>query len=111
MWKKILKIDMEEARRLGDRYASEDMDAARDNKLKTLFTEIKPAVEKILEMYVNMPEQEVNSSRLRDSLVSMLREFPNVPRLSRRTDMDSKLSNKAMIEDYLKDLEDKYEKR
>jgi hypothetical protein len=25
MWKRILKIDMEEARRLGDKYAPEDM--------------------------------------------------------------------------------------
>ena len=32
MWKKILKIDMEEARRLGDRYAPEDMEAARKEK-------------------------------------------------------------------------------
>lgn len=32
MWKDILKIDMDEARRLGDKYAPDDMDAARDKK-------------------------------------------------------------------------------
>ena len=32
MWKDILKIDMDEARRLGDKYAPDDMEEARLNR-------------------------------------------------------------------------------
>ena len=110
MWKKILKIDMEEARRLGDRYAPADMEEARQEKLNTLLTKVKPTIEKILEMYIEMPEFEADIRRLRDSIVSLMKGLPNAPRLSRKTDIDSRLANKAMIEDYFANFKENYKR-
>ena len=98
---------MEEARRLGDRYAPDDMEQARKDKLKTVITKIKPTIEKILEIYVD-EISDGNSNRFRNTMVQLMRSLPNAPRLSRRTDKDSKLSNKAMIEDYFAELEEMY---
>jgi hypothetical protein len=102
MWKKILKIDMEEARRLGDRYASEDMDAARDEKSKSLQGQLKPVILKTLEMYMK-ETNERNISLFRDSMSSLLREFPDAPRLSRSTTAEAKNDNKQKILDYFKE--------
>ena len=106
MWKDILKIDMEEARRLGERYAPEDMEQARSDKLKAFFTKIKPAIEKTLEMYEMTQGDE--ASKFRDAIVSLIRDFPNPPRLIRSTTPEAIKSNKEMVEKYLVDLEKMY---
>jgi len=106
MWKDILKIDMQEARRLGERYAPEDMEQARSDKLKAFFTKIKPAIEKTLEMY-EMTEGD-EASKFRDAIVSLIRDFPNAPRLIRGTTPEAIKSNKEMVEKYLIDLEKMY---
>ena len=96
MWKKILKIDMEEARRLGDRYASEDMDAARDEKERVNQEEIKPAILLTLRRYI-AEQDEDNIVRLRNALSMMLRDFPDAPRLSRSTSLGAKNLNENAI--------------
>ena len=106
MWKDILKVDMEEARRLGERYAPEDMEQARSDKLKAFFTKIKPAIEKTLEMYEMTQGDE--ASKFRDAIVSLIREFPNAPRLIRSTTPEAIKSNKEMVEKYLIELEKMY---
>ena len=96
MWKKILKIDMEEARRLGDRYAPEDMDAARDEKARVNQEELKPVILMTLRRYI-AEQDEDTIMRLRDSLSSLMREFPNAPRLSRSTSLGAKNLNENAI--------------
>tara|TARA_R100000734_G_scaffold15199_1_gene11357 strand:- start:32 stop:340 length:309 start_codon:yes stop_codon:yes gene_type:complete len=102
MWKKILKVDFSEARRLGDRYAPEDMDAARKEKSESLQGQLKPVILKTLEMYMK-EMNERNISVFRDSMSSLLREFPNPPRLSRSTTTEAKNDNKKKILDYFKE--------
>ena len=87
---------MEEARRLGDRYASEDMDAARDEKAKVNQGQIKPVILMTLKMYMR-EKDERNISRFRDSLSYLLREFPDAPSLSRKTDTAAKNMNEHKI--------------
>lgn len=96
MWKKILKIDMEEARRLGDRYSPKDMDDARDEKARVNQEEIKPVILMSLRMYMREQDEE-QMTRYRASMVHMLREFPNTPTLSRKTDTASKNMNEHKI--------------
>jgi hypothetical protein len=102
MWKKVLKIDMEEARRLGDRYSPKDMDAARDEKSKSLQGQLKPVLLKTLKMYMK-ETNERNIMRFRDSMTSLFREFPDAPRLSRSTTTEAKNDNKQKILDYFKE--------
>ena len=99
MWKKILKIDMEEARRLGDRYAPEDMEAARKEKSESLQGQLKPLILRTLKMYMK-EMNERNISRFRDSMTHLLREFPDAPRLTRSTTKEAKIVNQQKILDY-----------
>ena len=96
MWKDILKLDMEEARKLGERYAPEDMEQARQDKLKTVLTKVRPAIEKTLEIYVDDIADE-DADRLRMSLVSMMRNLPMAPRMSRDTNMEARNKNKEIV--------------
>tara|TARA_R100000951_G_scaffold116788_1_gene130808 strand:+ start:3573 stop:3854 length:282 start_codon:yes stop_codon:yes gene_type:complete len=93
---------MEEARRLGDRYSPKDMDAARDEKSKSLQGQLKPVLLKTLKMYMK-ETNERNIMRFRDSMTSLFREFPDVPRLSRSTTTEAKNDNKQKILDYFKE--------
>tara|TARA_R100000458_G_C8237795_1_gene217644 strand:+ start:843 stop:1151 length:309 start_codon:yes stop_codon:yes gene_type:complete len=99
MWKKILKLDMEEARRLGDRYAPEDMAAARKEKSESLQGQLKPVILRTLKMYMK-ERDEKNIRRFRDSMASLLREFPDAPRLVRSTIGEAKIVNQQKILDY-----------
>ena len=108
MWKDILKLDMEEARKLGERYAPEDMEQARQDKLKTALTKLRPVIENILEIYVDDISDE-DADRLRISLVSMMRNLPMTPRFSRDTNMEARKHNKKMVETYFANLEDLYQ--
>ena len=87
---------MEEARRLGDRYSPKDMDAARDEKARVNQEEIKPAILLTLRRYV-AEQDEDNIVRLRNALSMMLRDFPNAPKLSRKTSLDAKNINENKI--------------
>jgi len=96
MWKKILKIDMEEARRLGDRYSPKDMDAARDEKARVNQEEIKPAVLMTLRRYMQEQDED-NIIRLRNAMSMLMRDFPNAPKLSRSTSLGAKNLNENAI--------------
>lgn len=98
-WKKILKIDMQEARRLGDRYASEDMDAARNDVERIHREEVKPAILTTLKLYMNETDEQ-NIRRFRESIVNLFRRFPNAPRLVRSTTKEAKEMNRQNILDY-----------
>jgi len=108
MWKDILKLDMDEARKLGERYAPEDMERARQDKLKTVLTKVRPAIEKTLEIYADDIADE-DADRLRMSLVSMMRNLPMAPRMSRDNSKEAKSKNKKMVETYLANLESLYQ--
>ena len=97
MWKKILKIDMEEARRLGEKYAPEDMEAARKEKSENLQRQLKPVILRTLKMYMKETDER-NIRNLRDSMTHLLREFPDAPRLSRST--EAKIVNQQKILNY-----------
>jgi len=99
MWKKILKIDMEEARRLGDRYAPEDMEVARKEKSESLQGQLKPIILETLKMYMKETDER-NISRFRDSMSHLFREFPDAPRLTRSTTKEGKIVNQQKILDY-----------
>ena len=98
-WKKILKIDMQEARRLGDRYASEDMNAARNDVERIHREEVKPAILTTLKLYMNETDEQ-NIRRFRESIVNLFRRFPNAPRLVRSTTKEAKEMNRQNILDY-----------
>ena len=103
LWKKILKIDMEEARRLGDRYAPDDMEQGRKDRMSTIITERDPAIRMTLERYIdtNDPDKILN---FREAIISLIRDLPNPPRLSRRTDYEGKMKNYHLVDGYLDSL-------
>ncbi len=90
---------MEEARRLGDRYAPEDMEAARKEKSESLQGQLKPVILRTLKMYMKETDER-NIRRFRDSMASLLREFPDAPRLVRSTIGEAKIVNQRKILDY-----------
>ena len=105
MWKEIIKIDMEEAQRLGDKYAPEDMKEGRKDQIRADLKRIKPAILRTLEAYT-LPEIEGMDSRyLRSTLVSLMRGLPFAPSLHSSHTFKARKQNKEMIEDYLDDLE------
>jgi len=97
-WRDILKIDMDEARRLGDKYAPDEMEEDRRNKDDKRINENKEILRSVIKVMKNMerinPRQE---ERYRDTLQLYLREMPNAPRL-RGKNFDQMIS---MVEDYL----------
>ena len=97
---------MQEARRLGDRYASEDMDAARNDTERIQQEEVKPAILMTLKLYMQEQDEEM-MLRFRDSITHMFRRFPNAPRLVRSTTWPSKERNKQKILDYFESKERK----
>ena len=103
LWKKILKIDMEEARRLGDRYAPDDMEQGRKDRMATIITERVPAIRMILEKYKDTNVED-ELMKLRDAIISLIRDLPNPPRLSRRTDYEGKMKNYHLVDGYLDSL-------
>lgn len=103
MWKKILKIDMEEARRLGDRYAPDDMEQGRKDRMSEIITERVPAIRMILEKYKDTNVED-ELMKLRDAINSLIRDLPNPPRLSRRTDFEGKMRNYHLVDGYLDEL-------
>lgn len=90
---------MQEARRLGDRYASEDMDAARNDVERIHREEVKPAILTTLKLYMNETDEQ-NIRRFRESIVNLFRRFPNAPRLVRSTTKEAKEMNRQNILDY-----------
>ena len=50
-----------------------------------------------------------DADRLRMSLVSMMRNLPMAPRMSRDTNMEARKHNKKMVETYFANLEDLYQ--
>ena len=52
-WKTILKIDMKEARRLGEKYAPEDMDDARRANISADMKALLPRMEELVERVEN----------------------------------------------------------
>jgi len=76
--------------------------------LKTVLTKVRPAIEKTLEIYVDDIAEE-DADRLRMSLVSMMRNLPMAPRMSRNTNMEARNKNKEMVETYLANLENLYQ--
>ena len=107
MWKDILKIDMEEARRLGDKYAPEDMEEGKKDQVRANLKKVKPAILRALEIYT-LPVEGMESRYLRSTLVNLMRDLPNPPSLYGSHSLKARKQNKEMIEDYLDDLELEY---
>ena len=94
---------MEEARRLGDRYAPEDMEQGRKDRMSEIITERVPAIRMILERYKDTNVED-ELMKLRDAINSLIRDLPNPPRLSRRTDFEGKMRNYHLVDGYLDEL-------
>ena len=97
-WRDILKIDMDEARRLGDKYAPDEMEEDRQDKNTKRMNENK----EILRSFVQRMKDTKNTSPDKErgfqmTLQTILREMPNPPRL-RGKNLDQMIS---MVEDYL----------
>lgn len=56
-WKTILKVDMEEARRLGDKYAPEEMEEARRTKAIADAKAMLPVMERLVELIETTPNE------------------------------------------------------
>lgn len=69
-WKTILKVDMEEARRLGDKYAPEEMMQARTDKVIADAKAMLPVMENIVELIENT-DDEKKLDRLYQSLIML----------------------------------------
>ena len=91
---------MEEARRLGDRYAPDDMEQGRRERMSEIMTERVPAIRMILEKYKDTNNED-ELMKLRDAINSLIRDLPNPPRLSRRTDYEGKMKNYHLVDGYL----------
>lgn len=94
---------MEEARRLGDRYAPDDMEQGRKDRMSEIITERVPAIRMILEKYKDTNVED-ELMKLRDAINSLIRDLPNPPRLSRRTDFEGKMRNYHLVDGYLDEL-------
>ena len=103
LWKKILKIDMEEARRLGDRYAPEDMEQGRTMRLREIITQRVPAIRMSLEAYKNTSSP-TRTLTFREAISQLIKDLPNPPRLSRKTDYEGKMKNYHLVDEYLDSL-------
>ena len=103
LWKKILKIDMEDARRLGDRYAPDDMEQGRQDRMSEIMRERVPAIRMILKKYKDTNNED-KLMALRDAIISLIRDLPNPPRLSRRTDFEGKMKNYHLVDEFLDSL-------
>ena len=94
---------MEEARRLGDRYAPEDMEQGRTMRLREIISQRVPAIRMSLEAYKNTndPSKILN---FREAIISLIRDLPNPPRLSRKTDFEGKMKNYHLVDEFLDSL-------
>tara|TARA_Y100000816_G_C26030126_1_gene539239 strand:+ start:721 stop:1053 length:333 start_codon:yes stop_codon:yes gene_type:complete len=105
MWKEILKIDMEEARRLGDKYAPEDMEEGKKDQVRANLEKVKPAIMIALQKY-GMPDIDGMESRnLRYTLSMLLKDLPLAPSLFGSNSNKARRENKRIIENYLDRLE------
>ena len=97
-WKDILKIDMDEARRLGDKYAPEDMKEDRKDKNTKRMNENKEILRSVVQRMKDTKNTSPDKERgFQMTLQTILREMPNPPRL-RGKNLDQMIS---MVEDYL----------
>jgi hypothetical protein len=101
MWKKILKIDIKEAHRLGETYSPKDMDEFKRNKLQQ--QETRTALLNYLRKMKTMeydfePDQlKRMADQYRNGLQLLLRESPNAPRLNGKNWFEMV----TILEDYL----------
>ena len=97
-WKDILKIDMDEARRLGDKYAPEDMKEDRKDKNTKRMNENKEILRSVVQRMKDTKNTSPDKERgFQMTLQTILREMPNPPRL-RGKNLDQMIS---MVEGYL----------
>lgn len=97
-WKQILKIDVDEARRLGDKYAPDEMEEDRRDKDNKNMEENKMILRHVLRRMKKTEKTSPDLERgFRHTLQLALREMPNPPRISGKN-LDQMIS---MVEDYL----------
>ena len=97
-WKQILKIDIDEARRLGDKYAPNEMEEDRRDKDNKKMEENKMVLRHVLRRMKKTEKTSPDLERgFRHTLQLALREMPNPPRISGKN-LDQMIS---MVEDYL----------
>ena len=92
---------MREARRLGDKYAPEDMEEDRIKRRKSLMVEDEEILRGIIEQMKN--EEKISPRKeniYRNALQMYLRKMPNPPRLAGKN-FDQMI---LMVEDYLDSL-------
>ena len=97
-WKQILKIDMDEARRLGDKYAPDEMEEDRRDKDNKNMEENKMILRHVLKRMKKTEKTSPDLERgFRHTLGLVLRNMPAGPRL-RGKNLDQMIS---IVEDYL----------
>ena len=97
-WRDILKIDMDEARRLGDKYAPDEMEEDRQDKNTKRMNENKEILRSVVQRMKDTKNTSPDKERgFQMTLQTILREMPNPPRL-RGKNLDQMIS---MVEDYL----------
>jgi len=97
-WQQILKIDLDEARTLGDKYAPKDMEEDRRNKDDKNMEESKMILRHVLRRMKKTEKTSPNLEKgFRYTLQMALREMPNPPRISGKN-LDQMIS---IVEDYL----------
>ena len=93
-WKNILKLDIAEARQLGDKYAPEDMEEDRRNKDDENKTILRHVLRRMKKTEKTSPDLERG---FQHTLGLVLRDMPNPPRI-RGKNLDQMI---LMVEDYL----------
>tara|TARA_R110002167_G_scaffold96502_2_gene255589 strand:- start:331 stop:798 length:468 start_codon:yes stop_codon:yes gene_type:complete len=94
-WKNILKLDIEEARQLGDKYAPEDMkEDETDKKMAEGKQHLRIVLQRMKDSKDINPRIE---SGYRSTLQLFLRDIPNAPRLAGKN-FDQMIS---LVEDFL----------
>jgi len=97
-WKQILKLDMDEARRLGDKYAPDEMEEDRRDKDNKNMEENKTILRHVLRRMKKTEKTSPDLERgFRHTLGLVLRDMPAGPRL-RGKNLDQMIS---IVEDYL----------
>lgn len=106
-WEDILKIDMAEARRLGDKYSPDDMEQDRKRKMLKKIAERIPMIKQIVEKYKDINEE--STIEYGNLLMSLMEGLPiTAPRLVKRTDSESKMKNYNLVKEFVNKLEDEF---
>ena len=106
-WQDILKVDMQEARRLGRKYAPKEMLQDRERKMLRKIAERIPMIKQIVEKYKDI--QEESTIEYVNLLIGLMSGLPiDAPTLMKRTDSETKMKNYNLVKEFVNKLEDEF---